>query len=167
MTPSDLVLTRKGLRFGGQLYPCTIGKGGVTSNKKEGDGATPAGTHHIVDILFRPDRLTPPQPFARPVRPYHLWCDDADKPEYNLMTRAPFSGSVERMFRPDPIYDLVLVTDWNWPKATPGLGSAIFIHRWRRPGYPTEGCIGLRPDHLFAIACRLVATSRLIVPLQL
>ena len=163
MTPTDLVLTRKGLRFCGQLYPCTIGRGGVTSNKQEGDGATPVGTHTIVDVLFRPDRMRPPTPFARPIRPYHLWCDDPKHPKYNQMTRLPFQGSAEHMARPDPLYDLVLVTDWNWPKAQPGRGSAIFIHRWRRAGYPTEGCIGFRPDHLHAIATKLTSQSRLVV----
>lgn len=85
---------------------------------------------------------------------------------YNMMTRSPFKGSAERLARPDPLYDLVLVTDWNWPDAQPGRGSAIFLHRWRRPGYPTEGCIGLKPDHLVAIANRIVSSSRLIVPPQ-
>ena len=32
------------------------------------------------------------------------------------------------------MYDLILLTDWNWPHADPGRGSAIFIHQWRRPG---------------------------------
>ena len=45
MTPDDLVLTPRGVRFQGQLYPCTIGKTGITRNKREGDKATPAGIH--------------------------------------------------------------------------------------------------------------------------
>ena len=66
--------------------------------------------------------------------------------------------------RADPLYDLVLLTDWNWPDATPGRGSAIFLHRWRRPGFPTEGCIAFRPDHLRQIAALAAPGTRLIVP---
>ena len=49
--------------------------------------------------------------------------------------------------RADPLYDIVLLTDWNWPLAETGRGSAIFLHQWRRPGYSTEGCLAFaRPD---------------------
>jgi L,D-peptidoglycan transpeptidase YkuD (ErfK/YbiS/YcfS/YnhG family) len=68
--------------------------------------------------------------------------------------------------RADPLYDLVLITDWNWPQAVRGRGSCIFVHRWRRPGYPTAGCIGLRPDHLLRIARQITFGARLIVPPQ-
>ena len=60
-------------------------------------------------------------------------------------------------------HDLVLLTDWNWPKATPGKGSAIFLHRWRRPGYPTAGCVAFAPHHLRWIAERITPGTRLIV----
>ena len=43
MTPEDLVLTPQGVRFRGRLFPCSIGKRGVTADKREGDKATPAG----------------------------------------------------------------------------------------------------------------------------
>ncbi|MCV6586652.1 MAG: L,D-transpeptidase family protein, partial [Marinibacterium sp.] len=42
-------------------------------------------------------------------------------------------------------------------------GSAIFLHQWRRPGYPTEGCIAFRRDHLRWIVQRLRPGTRLIV----
>lgn len=79
------------------------------------------------------------------------------------MVRAPFAASHERLRRTDRLYDLVILTDWNWPHAERGAGSAIFIHRWRRPGVPTEGCVGLRPDHLRWIAPRIRYETRLIV----
>ena len=39
------------------------------------------------------------------------------------MVRAPYAPSHERLKRADPLYDLILLTDWNWPQATPGHGS--------------------------------------------
>ncbi|MEQ9260026.1 MAG: L,D-transpeptidase family protein [Roseovarius sp.] len=164
MTPDDLVLTPMGLRFRGRTYPCVIGRGGVSAGKREGDGATPAGRHRIAGLLYRPDRLARPAPWAQPIRPFDLWCDDPARPEYNLPVRAPFSGSHEAMRRADPLYDIVLVTDWNWPEPVPGRGSCIFLHQWRRPGFPTAGCIALRRAHLREIAAFAAPGTRLIVP---
>ena len=161
--PDDLVVTPTGVRFQGRMFPCTVGKGGLTSRKREGDGATPRGAHQIVGLLWRPDRMLRPTPWAMPIRPGHLWCDDPDHADYNQLVDAPFTASAERMCRADPLYDLVLITDWNWPDARPALGSAIFLHRWRRPGYPTEGCVAFDPRDLLWIARRLSPGSRLIV----
>lgn len=81
-----------------------------------------------------------------------------------MMVRAPYPYSHEKLRRPDPLYDLILLTDWNWPFAVKGRGSAIFIHQYRRPGYPTEGCIALGRADLHAIAPRITLQTRLVVP---
>ncbi|MEW9919926.1 L,D-transpeptidase [Marimonas sp. MJW-29] len=159
-----MVLTPKGLRFMRQTYPCSIGKGGLSSRKREGDGATPRGIHRIVGMLYRPDRLARPADWALPIRPGDLWSDDPADEDYNMMVRAPYPHSHERLRRADPLYDLILLTDWNWPYAVKGRGSAIFVHQWRRPGYPTEGCIALSRADLQDIAPRIRHRTRLIVP---
>ena len=159
-----MVLTPAGLRFRGEIYPCTIGKGGLSSRKREGDGATPRGTHRIVGMLYRPDRIARPAPWAVPIGPRDLWSDDPADRDYNLMVRAPYAASHERLRRADPLYDLVLLTDWNWPYPVKGRGSAIFIHQWRRPGYPTEGCIALSRGNLHRIAPLIRPQTRLIIP---
>ena len=155
MTPV-LRLTPQGLRAGDRVLPCTVGRGGIVAGeaKREGDGATPCGVHRIVATLFRPDRMAPPAPWARPIGPRDLWCDDPASPRYNHAVRAPFGASAERMRRADRLYDLVLVLDWNRPRAVPGRGSAIFVHRWRGPGHPTEGCVALAPEALRWLAAR-------------
>lgn len=163
MTPNDLVLTPKGVRFGGRLYPCTIGKGGIQTEKREGDGATPRGIHRIVGLLFRPDRISRPTPWALPIAPRDLWSDDVNDAHYNRLVQAPYAQSHEKLRRADPLYDLVILTDWNWPNAIPGRGSAIFIHQWRRSGYPTEGCIAFSREHLHKIAKCITLKTRLIV----
>ena len=163
MTPDDLVLTPRGVRFQGQAYPCTIGKSGITRNKREGDKATPAGIHRIVGMLYRPDRIPAPVPWAMPIGPRDLWSDDGTQGDYNSLVQAPYPHSHEVLRRADPLYDLVILTDWNWPNAVAGRGSAIFIHQQRRPGYPTEGCVAFSRAHLHQIAVRLTRHSRLIV----
>lgn len=164
MTPDDLVLTPQGVRFQGRVFPCTIGKGGLSNSKREGDGATPTGVHRIVGMLYRADRIAGPAYWARPIGPGDLWSDDVSDQGYNQLVRAPYPFSHEKLRRADPLYDLVLITDWNWPNAVPGMGSAIFLHQWRRPGYPTEGCVAFRRDHLHWIAGRIAPGTRLIIP---
>lgn len=159
-----MVLTPKGVRFQGQLWPCTIGKGGISRRKREGDGATPRGVHSIVGMLYRPDRIAKPTDWAKPIGPPDLWSDDPTHEDYNMMVRAPYPHSHERLRRADPLYDLIILTNWNWPYAVKGRGSAIFLHQHRRPGYPTEGCIAFSRSHLHRIARRICTRTRLIVP---
>ena len=162
MTPRDLVLTPAGVRFQGRMMPCSIGRSGVVIEKREGDGGTPAGGFRITGMLYRPDRLARPAAWARPIGPRDLWSDDAADPDYNRWVRAPHPYSHERLRRADRLYDLVLVTDWN-REGRSGGGSAIFLHRWRRPGAPTEGCIAMAPRDLLWIASRVVPGTRVLV----
>lgn len=163
MKTTDLVLTPTHLRFLGRRFPRTIGRGGLTGRKREGDGATPHGTHRIVGMLYRPDRIVRPTDWALPIGPFDLWSDDPGHEDYNLMVRAPYPHSHERLRRADPMYDLIILTDWNWPYPVKGRGSAIFLHQWRGPGRPTAGCIGLRRDHLRWIASRIRYETRLVI----
>lgn len=159
-----MVLTRQGLRFEGRRWPCTVGRGGIRRDKREGDGATPVGAHRLVGMLYRPDRIARPADWALPITPRDLWSDDTRDQDYNLMVRAPYAFSHEKLRRADPLYDLVILTDWNWPRAEKGKGSAIFIHQWRGPGRPTAGCIGMSRADLHQIAPLIRFETRLIVP---
>lgn len=155
----EIVVTRHGpwlgvLRLGAFRAPCTLGRGGVTRDKREGDGATPAGRHRVTGLLWRPDRGPRPRwprGAAHAVGPADLWCDDPGHPLYNRHARAPLDASAERLRRADGLYDLALTLDWN-EAGVPGRGSAIFVHRWRRPGAPTEGCVALPPRALRRLA---------------
>jgi L,D-peptidoglycan transpeptidase YkuD (ErfK/YbiS/YcfS/YnhG family) len=163
----DIVVTKLGLRFLGRRLSCTIGRSGTfpAGKKREGDGATPSGLHRIVGMLYRPDRMARPADWALPIGPCDAWSDDPRDEDYNLMVRAPHGFSHERLRRADPMYDLVIVTDWNWPDAVPGRGSAIFIHQWRRPGAPTAGCVAMSRCDLHWIAPRITHKTRLVVRL--
>lgn len=165
MSPFDIVVTRAGAQFHGRRFPVTLGRGGVVppGAKSEGDGATPAGIHRITGCLWRPDRLARPCGWAMLIGPGDLWSDDVRDPDYNHLVRAPHPFSHERLARADLLYDVVLATDWNWPLAVPGRGSAIFVHSWRGPGQPTAGCVAFRRDHLLWIVARSQPGTRLIV----
>lgn len=163
MKARDIVVTRMGARFLGRRFPCAIGRGGITAAKREGDGASPAGTHRLVGMLYRPGRLSRPARWALPIGPGALWSDDPEDPDYNLLTRAPHPYRHERLSRPDPLYDLIVITGWNWPDAIPGRGSAIFLHIWRKPRHPTAGCIAFARRDLRWIAARIQPQTRLII----
>lgn len=163
---NDLVITPTGARFQGRRLPCTIGRGGVMADKREGDGGTPGDGFRITGCLYRPDRMVAPAPWAQAIGPGDLWSDDADDPEYNHAVTAPHPFSHEKLRRADPLYDLILTSDWNWPVAVPGKGSAIFIHRWRRLGYPTAGCIAFAPRDLLWIAARAMPGTRVVIRRQ-
>lgn len=165
MKACDIVSTAWGSRFMGRHFPSSIGRNGLTTRKREGDGASPVGTHRIVGMLYRPDRIAAHHlpTWARPIRLNDLWSDASDDVDYNQLVRAPYGFSHEKLRRADPLYDLILITDWNWPEAQPGQGSAIFLHIWRRPRHGTEGCVAFSREDLIWIANRLTPHSRLIL----
>ncbi|PUB18556.1 L,D-transpeptidase family protein [Yoonia sediminilitoris] len=163
MKVTDLIVTPTHLRFLGRRFARTIGRGGVTDHKAEGDGATPRGVHRIVGMLYRPDRMARPADWALPIRPVDVWSDDVTDPDYNLMVRKPHGYGHELLRRADPMYDLVILTDWNWPYAVKGRGSAIFMHQWRGPGRPTAGCVGVKRQDLLWIAPRIRHQTRLVI----
>ena len=160
-----LRLTPAGLLAFGRRIPVSVGRSGITAAKREGDGATPAAMLRIAGTLYRPDRLPSPARWARPILPGDLWCDAPDHPAYNHAARAPLAASHEVLRRPDPLYDVVLVTDWNWPEAVPGAGSAIFLHQWRQPGHGTAGCLGMARADLLWLAARTPPGTPLLIPM--
>ena len=162
---TDIIVTRMGAWFMGRRFPCAIGRTGITTTKREGDGATPAGVHSFVGLLYRPDRVPRASlpDWALPIRPRDGWSDDPRDEDYNLIITRPHAHSHERLWRADPLYDVVLLTNWNWPYAVRGAGSAIFMHRWRAPGRRTAGCVAFAPQDLLWIASRIRHHTRLIV----
>ncbi len=165
--PEDLVVTGWQARFRGRVMPCAVGRGGIGRKRGEGDGITPRGIWPLGPVLFRPDRIAPPRTLlpVLPIGPGDLWSDDPRDPAYNhLVRRQPGRAfTAEALRRPDPLYDLVAVTGFNWPEAVPGAGSAIFLHVWRAPRRPTEGCVAFRRPDLLFILENWTARSRLVV----
>lgn len=149
----------------GRTLPCAVGRGGITHHKREGDGGTPAGAHRIVGMLFRPDRIArcDVPSWARAIGPQDGWSDDPHDQYYNCPVRRPHAFGHERLHRADPLYDLVLLTDWNLFPAHPGCGSAIFVHCWRAPRFPTAGCVAFSRTDLLWIAARIASGTRLVV----
>ena len=64
------------------------------------------------------------------------------------MFRFPFKFSAEKLFREDPLYNVVCVLNYNTNPVTPGIGSAIFMHVAHDEYKPTEGCVALKQEDL-------------------
>jgi L,D-peptidoglycan transpeptidase YkuD (ErfK/YbiS/YcfS/YnhG family) len=156
--------------WGGRRMRCAVGRAGARADKKEGDGATPAGTWRMRYLLCRPDRFPRPPPTGLPLRllrPEDGWCDDPADPHYNRAVTLPYPGHAEALWRADAIYDLIVPLGYNDGEDAPivtGAGSAIFIHVARPQFTPTEGCVALaRGDLLTVLAeANTAATVRIL-----
>ena len=61
------------------------------------------------------------------------------------------SGSHERLWRDDALYDLLVTLRFNDYPPVAGAGSAIFIHVATPNFSPTEGCVALARDPLYEL----------------
>lgn len=146
------------LTFDGETIPCALGRSGIISNdkKKEGDGATPAGTWPLRRALYRPDRLSEPATslVTKPIAPADGWCDDPSDPLYNRPTQLPYPASAEKLWREDELYNVCVILGHNDDPVVPHKGSAIFFHVAKEKEgrlCPTEGCVALPQDTIVRI----------------
>ena len=153
-TPDIIHVTPDGTaQFRGDTFSCSLGRGGMDLVKVEGDGVTPIGSYPLRRVLYRSDRIEPPEtslPIAA-INELDGWCDDPDHPHYNQPVSFPFQGSAERLWREDQLYDLIVVIGHNDAPVISGNGSAIFMHVAKKDYAPTEGCVAFTLNDLLAI----------------
>src|SRR5208282_617474 len=106
----DLIVEPAGwARWGGKRLRCALGRAGIRADKREGDGASPAGSFLMRRVLYRPGRAD------RPLTKLHAyalaaadgWCDDPDDAAYNRPVALPYRARAEPLWREDGLYDLV------------------------------------------------------------
>ncbi len=141
------------LSWNGNQVRCALGRGGIRAEKKEGDGATPAGTFPLRRVMIRSDRLEAPKTGlpVQAIDPADGWCDAPEDNAYNQLVKLPFSASHEILWRDDAVYDVIVEVGYNDDPVKPGLGSAIFVHIARSDYEPTEGCVALARDDLLRL----------------
>jgi L,D-peptidoglycan transpeptidase YkuD (ErfK/YbiS/YcfS/YnhG family) len=129
-----------------------LGRSGLSSRKREGDGATPAGTYRLGATVYG----IAPNPGVR-LRYHRLtcgdwWDSDPSSPTYNTFrhvacgTTPSFRGASEPLWRISPQYRYFAEIAYNTGPAVPGRGSAIFLHV--SAGRPTAGCVSLSERQL-------------------
>jgi L,D-peptidoglycan transpeptidase YkuD (ErfK/YbiS/YcfS/YnhG family) len=148
----------------GMRFRAACGSSGVTAQKREGDGATPAGMLPLLRVYYRADRCKIPRCAVplEPISPDDGWCDDAADPAYNKPVRLPYPARAEALWRDDAIYDITGVLGWNTGPVVPHRGSAIFLHLATKDYAPTEGCIALALDDLLACLAAGLTAIRVV-----
>ncbi len=138
-------------------FKCCIGKGGLSSKKKEGDKKTPVGTFEIGNLYYRSDRIKKPQTSLKCIKIINNmgWCDDVKFPKkYNKLIEVKNNVRHEKLKRKDYKYDLLIPIKYNFKDPVIGRGSCIFIHLTKKYK-PTAGCIALKKKD-FLIMLKLV-----------
>jgi L,D-peptidoglycan transpeptidase YkuD (ErfK/YbiS/YcfS/YnhG family) len=167
--PAITVRARAGRRNHGILIaghrtiPVALGRSGIRVNKREGDGATPAGRFRPLRLWWRADR-GPRPPTSLPVRrigPDLAWCEDAADRRYNRPFRRSANEPGDRLWRDDHLYDLIIEIDHNTRPRVAGRGSAVFLHVARPDRGPTAGCVAMRKGALRWLLGRVSPKSRI------
>ena len=161
----NIRLKRKYLYYLNFKIKCTIGKNGITKNKREGDLKTPIGIFKLKKIFYRRDRI---KFFKSPLKKRYIkknigWCDDPNSKYYNKEIKFPFNGSAEKLWRKDNIYDLLIVIDYNFNPTIKKRGSAIFLHICKNNYTPTKGCIAIKKKDMMNLIVNIKNNSKIII----
>jgi L,D-peptidoglycan transpeptidase YkuD (ErfK/YbiS/YcfS/YnhG family) len=139
----------------GGPYTARLGRNGLSSNRREGDGTTPTGTYRIGRTMYG-NEANPGVRFRyRRLRCGDWWDEDPSSPTYNRFqhvrcgTKPPFGGASEGMWEQPRPYPFLAVIEYNTHPVVPGRGSGMFLHA--QTGGPTIGCVSLRKDQLRAV----------------
>jgi L,D-peptidoglycan transpeptidase YkuD (ErfK/YbiS/YcfS/YnhG family) len=153
------------LRWSQGNAAAVVGRSGVRVDKREGDGATPAGTYPLLVVLYRPDRIAQPASHlpVRALAPDDGWVDDPADANYNRLVMLPYPASAERLWREDNLYDALVVIGYNTDPIIPGAGSAIFLHVAAPDFAPTAGCVAVAKDVLLGLLPLLGPGSRITI----
>jgi L,D-peptidoglycan transpeptidase YkuD (ErfK/YbiS/YcfS/YnhG family) len=162
----DLLVDRGGFAvWGSWRMRCALGRTGISTQKREGDGATPVGAFAMRQLLYRPDREGRPQTAlpSTALKPDDGWCDAPADRAYNRPVHLPYPASAEELWRDDHLYDLLVVLGYNDSPVVAGQGSAIFLHLARPDFGPTDGCVALGRDDFLTVIAAAGPASRVIV----
>tara|TARA_R110002073_G_scaffold323204_1_gene500333 strand:- start:44405 stop:45271 length:867 start_codon:yes stop_codon:yes gene_type:complete len=155
--PIASTLGRTGLGWGRGLHTVPEGDDPI---KREGDGRSPAGVFRITNSYGYDKAPTGTNlPFQEVSRSWRC-VNDAESEHYNKVLDSKQTtvdwSEAEKMRRNDHLYELVIEVDHNHIQRdvgvpTPGDGSCIFLHVWRRPGAPTIGCTAMPLEDMHAL----------------
>jgi L,D-peptidoglycan transpeptidase YkuD (ErfK/YbiS/YcfS/YnhG family) len=139
----------------GGPYAARLGKNGLSSNRREGDGTTPTGIFRIGRTMYGNEPNPGVRFRYRRLRCGDWWDEDPSSPTYNSFQHVPcgtkpaFGGESEGMWEQPRPYPFLAVIEFNTRPAVPGRGSGIFLHA--QTGGPTIGCVSLRKEELRAV----------------
>ena len=140
-----------------------IGKNGITTEKEEGDGMTPAGCYPITaafGIKENPGSVIAYQQIIET----SYWVDDTKSTYYNQWADSIETGisfTSEHLIEHSPSYYYVLNIGYNL-ECIPGKGSAIFLHCKGGKGI-TTGCIGIEEEYMKQLITEVNLESPIVI----
>ena len=142
----NIVLKNRFLYFQNFKLRCSIGKNGISYNKKEGDNKTPKGKFKFKYILYRKDLILKIKTNLKKIiiKKNMGWCDDPKSKYYNQLISTPFKYYYEKLWLKENIYDIVLIINYNLSPVIKKKGSAIFLHIAKNKYLYTKGCIAIK-----------------------
>lgn len=158
---SLVVLSRKGeegWQESQQSIDVWIGRNGLIHPdlKREGDGYTPLGVYPIERIFGKGKRNLKAFPYREIKKTFH-WTDRLESRHYNKLIFFKERGATSLWN--SPLYEIMVVVEYNTKSPIPGLGSMIFIHVWNEDK-PTSGCIGISKEDIESIVSKLDAKKK-------
>jgi L,D-peptidoglycan transpeptidase YkuD (ErfK/YbiS/YcfS/YnhG family) len=153
------------LAAGPWRIPVALGRSGIMVNKREGDGATPAGRYRLIRLWWRSDRLPRPRTMLpiRRIGGSDGWCEDPSDRRYNRPIGLRPGQAGDHLQRADALYDMIIEIDQNTRPRVAGRGSAVFIHVARAALGPTAGCIAMPAPALRRLLARLGPKTRITI----
>ena len=138
------------------IFSCTamIGKNGPVKHA-EGDTKTPLGTWTIGEAYGIKDNPGSILPYTK-ITDDMYWCATGNNgKKYNTLIyrsenpNADYSEDEHLMDYPIRYSYLI---DLGYNKAcAPYAGNAIFLHCWKKPDYPTGGCVAVSEENMITI----------------
>ena len=140
-----------------------VGRNGLSSHHREGDGTTPIGSYGFASTVYG----VAANPGVR-FRYHRLvcgdwWDEDPASPTYNTFEHLrcgatpPFRGDSEALWRQTRAYRFFAVIDYNVHPVVRGRGSAMFVHV--DTGSPTNGCVSLPAARLVRLLSWLAPSA--------
>lgn len=159
------IRTRGVLLAGHLAIPVALGRGGILTNKREGDGATPRGRFRLVRLWWRADRSPRPATAlpSRRIGPQDAWCEDPSDRRYNRHVRVSADSAGDRLRRADHLYDFIIEISHNARPRVTRRGSAVFVHL-ARPGFaPTAGCVAMTRSRIRHLLQRVGPKTHIVI----
>jgi L,D-peptidoglycan transpeptidase YkuD (ErfK/YbiS/YcfS/YnhG family) len=130
-----------------------LGIHGLSDNRSEGDGTTPAGTYGFGPTMYGLADASPNPRYAY----HHLACGDwwsgVRDSTYNTFQQIPCGQTMadsEALWQQTTAYQHFAVITFNMNPTVIGRGSAIFLHDATVSG-TTAGCVAVAPTALDAV----------------
>tara|TARA_Y100000590_G_scaffold331957_1_gene377354 strand:+ start:1112 stop:1603 length:492 start_codon:yes stop_codon:yes gene_type:complete len=149
----NIIIKKHFLLYKGYKLKCSLGKSGLSRNRREGDFTTPKGLFKLGLLYYRKDRvkLTKCLIKKKIIKKNMGWCDDSKSRKYNQEISFPFRYSAEKLYRKDNIYDILINIKYNHFPIVKNKGSAIFLHLSKKKYKATNGCIGIKKKDFLKI----------------